>query len=86
VRAVFDPNVLTSGILSPSGNAAWLLRAWERGEFELVCSARLLTELGRALAYPKLRRRVSENEAREALQWLRESGTVATGPISRSRG
>lgn len=80
MRAVLDPNVIISALLSPSGHAACLLRAWERGEFELIVSAGLLAELGRALAYPKLRRRVTENDAREVLQWLSESGTLATDP------
>ena len=80
MRAVLDPNVIISGLLSPSGNAAWLLGAWERGEFELIVSAGLLAELERALAYPKLRRRVTDDEARQVLQWLSQSGTVATDP------
>ena len=76
MRSVLDPNVIIPALLSPSGNAAWLLRAWERGEFELILSAGLLVELERALAYPKLRRRVTEAEAREVLQWLSQSGTI----------
>ena len=80
MRAVLDPNVIISGLLSPSGNAAWLLQAWERGEFELIVSAGLLAELERALAYPKLRRRVTEDEAREVLQWLSQPGTIAIDP------
>ena len=77
MRAVLDPNVIISGLLSPSGNAAWLLRAWEQGEFELVASRALLEELERALAYPKLRRRIPETDAVAVLQSLSESGTIA---------
>ena len=80
MRAVLDPNVIISGLLSPSGNAAWLLQAWERGEFELVVSAGLLAELERALAYPKLRRRVTEGDARQVVRWLSQSGTIAADP------
>jgi putative PIN family toxin of toxin-antitoxin system len=36
----------------------------------------LLTELGRALAYPKLRKRVTEAEAAEFLGLLRDSAAV----------
>ncbi len=85
MRAVFDPNVIISGLLSPAGNAARLLRAWEAGEFELIISAALLKELGRALAYPKLRRRISEEEAERVLQWLSESATVVSDPTIRRR-
>ena len=80
MRAVLDPNVIISGLLSPSGNAAWLLRAWGRGEFELIVSGGLRAELERALAYPKLRRRVTEDEGRDVLQWLSQSGTIAIDP------
>ena len=45
MRAVLDPNVIISGLLSPSGNAARLLRAWERGEYELIVSVSLVAEL-----------------------------------------
>ena len=81
MRAVLDPHVIISGILSPSGNAAWLLRAWERGEFEVIVSAALLGELERALDYPKLRRRISEQDAEDVLQWLRKSATTVGDPI-----
>ncbi len=80
MRAVLDPNVLISGLLSPTGNAAKLLRAWERGEFDLIVSDALLEELQRALGYPKLRRHVSEEEADRVLRWLSESATVGDDP------
>ncbi len=82
MRAVLDPNVIISGLLSPSGNAAALLRAWEQGEFELVASIALLAELERAFAYPKLRRRIPESDGDAVLQWLTESGTIAPDPSS----
>ena len=81
MRAVLDPNVIVSGLLSPSGDAAWLLRAWEQGEFELVASNALLAELQRVFTYPKLRRRIPESDAIAVLQWLSESGTIANDPI-----
>ena len=80
MRAVLDPNVIIPGILSPSGNAAWLLRAWERGDFELITSAGLLTDLGRALAHPKLRRRVPEDDAVGVVRWLSQAGTIVSDP------
>ena len=80
MRAVLDPNVIISGLLSPAGNAAHLLKAWERGEFELIISVALLDELERALGYPKLRRHISEEEADRVVRWLRESATVAEAP------
>ena len=81
MRAVLDPNVIISGLLSPGGNAANLLRAWERGEFELIVSTGLLEELERALGYPKLRRHIAEEEAQGVLRWLTESAAVVVDPV-----
>jgi uncharacterized protein len=87
VRAVLDPNVLISALLSQRGAPAQILVRWLRGEFELVASEALLAELGRALAYPKLVARISANDAAEFVDLLRESAAVApdpTEPPSRS--
>jgi uncharacterized protein len=80
VRAVFDPNVLISALLASRGVAARLLRRWLAGEFELVVSEQLLVELYRALAYPKLRRRISAEEAALFIELLREAAIVAEDP------
>jgi hypothetical protein len=77
-RAVLDPNVIISALLSPMGSTAHVLQAWEKGKFELVASPALLQELQRALAYPKLRRRISEQDAESVVRWLRESATLAS--------
>ncbi len=80
MRAVLDPNVLISALLSREGAPAEALRAWLRGEFELVVSALLLEELGRTLAYPKLRRRIDAREADRFVEWLRGTATMGTDP------
>jgi uncharacterized protein len=80
VRAVVDPNVFISGLLSPHGTPADVLRAMDRGEFELVASEALLEELGRALAYPKLRRHINEEDARAAVRWVAASATIVPDP------
>jgi len=80
VRAVLDPNVIISGLLSPAGSPANVLRAWEQGEYELIVSGALLDELARALSYPKLRRRVSENDANAVARWISGSATIAPDP------
>jgi uncharacterized protein len=77
LRALLDPNVIISALLAPGGTPAAILRAWTVGTFELVMSPLLLTELARALAYPKLRSRIDENEAASVLEWLERSATTA---------
>lgn len=80
MRAVLDPNVIISALLSPSGAPAKVLRAWLDGSYELVMSPMLLDELGRALAYPKLRKRISTAEAEELLHLLRTNADVVQDP------
>jgi len=80
VRAVLDPNVLISAVLSPSGSPARVLRAWLEGRYELVVSPLLLEELGRALGYPKLRDRVTKAESQELLELLRRGCDLTDDP------
>lgn len=80
MRAVLDPNVIISALLSPTGTPAEALRAWLEGRFQLVVSPLLLAELERALAYPKLRKRISEDEALRVTMWLDRSATVVSDP------
>lgn len=80
MRAVLDPNVIISALLSPDGAPARALLAWQHGLFELIVSARLLAELRRALAYPKLRSRVDRHAATELADWLTRSATLVQDP------
>ena len=80
MRAVLDPNILISALLSPRGAPAEIVVRWLRGEFELVVSERLLDELGRALAYPKLRAHVTEDEASGFVSLLRRAAFFASDP------
>ena len=80
MRAVLDPNVIISGLLSPRGTPAEVLRALDRGEFELIASQALLEELGRALGYPKLRAHIGGEDAVAVVRWASETATTAPSP------
>ncbi len=80
MRAVVDPNVIISGLLSPTGAPARVLTAWLEGGYELVVSPLLLEELERALSYPKLRKRVTDSETRELLDLLRREADLREDP------
>jgi putative PIN family toxin of toxin-antitoxin system len=85
VRAVLDPNILIASLLSPRGTTpARALASWLAGEFELIVSEGLLAELGRALAYPKLRERIAEEDARAFQELLRGAAVVASDPVGGS--
>jgi uncharacterized protein len=80
VRAVLDPNVHISALLSARGAPAQLLSRWLAGQFELVVSDRLLAELERVLASAKLRSRVGAAEAAAFVLLLRHSVVVRKDP------
>lgn len=80
MRAVIDPNVLISGLLSPAGSPAQVLRAWQQGRVEVLVSPLLLDELTRALAYPKLRERIPADDAAEAVRRLADGATQVDDP------
>jgi putative PIN family toxin of toxin-antitoxin system len=80
VQAVLDPNVIISGVLSAGGAPAEVLRALDRGEFELIASEALLDELARAFAYPKLRARIGSDDAAAVVRWVRDTATIV--PVS----
>jgi uncharacterized protein len=85
-RAVLDPNILISALLSPRGSPARVVSRWLAGHFELVVSETLLTELERALSYPKLRDRVSAEESAALLAFLRRGARLAADPAATAPG
>ena len=78
MRAVLDPNILIAAALAPQGSPARILRAWLDGAFELITSPLLLEELERALSYPKLRPRISPDEAHALVALLRDEAEHQT--------
>jgi uncharacterized protein len=82
LRAVLDPNVLVSALLSASGTPAELIRRWLAGDFELVLSAKLVGELERVLRYPKITARISAAQASEIVDVLRDEGLMADDPVA----
>jgi uncharacterized protein len=85
VRAVLDPNILIAALLSRTGTPAQLVSRWLSGEFELVTSEALIAELERALAYPKLRTRISPDEAASFVTVLRSGAVLAADPAEPER-
>lgn len=81
VRAVLDPNVIISALLSPKGSPARVFRAWIGGAYELVASPLLLAELERALGYPKLQKYVTTSEVEDLLGLLRREASLRDDPV-----
>ena len=79
-RAVVDAGVLIAGLISSSGAPAGLLDALREGRFDLIVCPMLLAELRRALAYPKLERYVSANDADAFVGWIARVAVIRPYP------
>jgi putative PIN family toxin of toxin-antitoxin system len=56
VRVILDTNILVSGLMFPETIPGTAVAAWREGRFDLVLPLAQLEEIGRVLAYPKIRR------------------------------
>ena len=56
MRVALDTNVLLSGLMYPGSTPGRLVRAWSEARFELVMTVEQLSEIGRVLSYPKIRK------------------------------
>jgi putative PIN family toxin of toxin-antitoxin system len=56
VRVILDTNVLVSGLMFPQSVPGAALAAWREGRFDLVLPLAQLEEIGRVLAYPRIRK------------------------------
>jgi putative PIN family toxin of toxin-antitoxin system len=64
VKVVLDTNVLLSGLMFPDGAPGRVVAAWREARFDLVISVHQLAEIGRALAYPRIRRVLDWDDGR----------------------
>lgn len=64
MKVVLDTNVLLSGLMSPGGMPGRIVAAWVEARFEVALSLDQLAEIGRVLAYPKIRRKLEWDDER----------------------
>jgi putative PIN family toxin of toxin-antitoxin system len=79
-RAVLDPGVLVSALITPTGRPAKLLLAARAGGFELIISPQLLDELEAVLRRQKFRRYVDLDGVSAYLDLLRRDAQLAADP------
>lgn len=79
-RAVLDPGVLVSALITPTGRPAELLLSARAGGFDLVVSPLLLDELQSVLQRKKFRRYVDLDGVAAYLDLLRRDAELATDP------
>lgn len=81
VKALFDTNVLASGLVSfkhPGRKPAKLLHEWRSGLFELCISEHILIELKRTLNKPYFKSKLTPEDIEEAITLLSEECTLIT--------
>lgn len=79
-RAVLDPGVLVSALITPTGRPAKLLIAAQAGNFDLIVSPLLLDELESVLRREKFRRYVDLDSVTAYLDLLRRDAQMAADP------
>jgi uncharacterized protein len=81
-RAVLDPGVLVSALITPTGTAAKLLSAAREGNFDLLVSGLLLEELEVVLRRDKFRSYLDLDEVSAGIRLLLDEGQMVEDPES----
>lgn len=83
MRVVIDSNVFVSATLSEKSAPAEIIKAWIRGEYEIIISQEILEELRRVLFKPQIRAYSvwTEEEVREFLKSLEELSVKVPGNL-----
>jgi putative PIN family toxin of toxin-antitoxin system len=79
-RAVLDPGVVVSALISPRGVPAKLLLAARAGNFDLIVSPRLLGELESIMRREKFRRYFPLEAVGATIRLLRHHGELVADP------
>jgi uncharacterized protein len=85
VRAVLDPNVLISAVISRHGPPREILERWLDGEFEMIVSYDLLYELEAVLMRDMFRDKLSVSDVVEYVRFLADHATMVEQPEPHAR-
>jgi putative PIN family toxin of toxin-antitoxin system len=92
MRVVLDTNVWLSGLMLPASLPGQVVRAWRASRLTLVLSDPLFDEIGCAMRYDKVRRRIPLTDAeldrflaelRYLVEWADINGTPVRVPRDR---
>jgi putative PIN family toxin of toxin-antitoxin system len=79
-RAVLDPDVFVSALVTPTGTSAGLVAAMEAGDLEVIVSPLLLKELEGVLRREKFRRYIDLESVDSFLNMLRSRASLVPDP------
>jgi putative PIN family toxin of toxin-antitoxin system len=80
ITAVLDTNVLVSGLVGqrrrPASPPAAIVAAWRSGEFELITSSDIISEVERTLQKPYFSQRITTEQRQRLLTLLRRRSRI----------
>ena len=80
MRVVLDTNALIAFLLTRGRAVSTILDGWERGDFDLLTSPVLITEVRRILEKPRLQR-IRQEAAQALLEALTEDAILTPGEL-----
>ena len=86
LKVVLDTNVFISGLLTKSGRPAMVIDAWRAGQYLLVTSGPIISEIRRVLDAPKIRKKygIDRKQIEKLILLLENDAVVVPGlsPVS----
>jgi putative PIN family toxin of toxin-antitoxin system len=81
LRVVLDTNVFVSGLLSKTGLPAKMLDAWRAGQYLLITSPPIITEIKRVLEAPRIREKyfITNGDIEELIILLEKDALIVPG-------
>ena len=83
LKVVIDTNVFISATLTPRGNPAKVLKAWQEGKIDLVISPQILKEIKKVIFRPRIKKLSSWTDKKrdELIQDLAKIAILTPGSL-----
>ena len=75
-KVVLDSNIFISFLISNKPPISTILDLWRKGELAVCYSVEVIDELERALAYPKIRKLISDSESESLINAIKTLGIL----------
>ncbi len=81
LKVVLDTNIFVSSLLSKAGSPAMVIDTWRAGEYLLVISPAIISEIKRVVETPKIRKNygLTHNEIERLILLLEKDAIVVPG-------
>jgi len=81
LRVVLDTNVFVSGLISKTGLPAKILDSWRAGQYLLITSPPIVTEIKRVLETPRIRKKyfITQGDIEQLIILLEKDALIVPG-------